>query len=91
MAEPHIADRKPKQVTLEAGEYYWCSCGLSKSQPFCDGSHAGSGFKPKAFSVAEAENACLCMCKRTGGQPYCDGTHAQLADEPVEHQGPPTS
>ncbi len=54
MTEPRIADRKPIQVDLEAGEYYWCACGKSKNQPFCDGSHAGTPFTPLAFSVDAA-------------------------------------
>jgi len=53
MTKPKIADTKPKQVNLDAGEHYWCACGLSNAQPLCDGSHAGSGFSPKAFSVEE--------------------------------------
>jgi len=54
MYEPKIADLEPMQIDLEAKEYYWCSCGLSSSQPFCDGSHAGTKFTPKAFTPDEA-------------------------------------
>lgn len=78
MDEPKIAGRKPMQVNLESKEYYWCACGLSKSQPFCDGSHAGTKFTPKAFEPDEPGDAYLCLCKRTGSPPYCDGTHASL-------------
>ena len=81
MDKPKIADRKPKHINLEAGEHYWCACGLSNQQPLCDGSHAGSGFTPKAFSVEEASETYLCMCKHTANPPYCDGTHASLPDE----------
>ena len=86
MTEPRIADRKPIQVDLEAGEHYWCACGQSKNQPFCDGSHAGTDFKPLAFSVDDPQQAHLCMCKRAGNPPYCDGTHARLGEsnEPTE-------
>lgn len=84
MTKPKIADTKPKQVSLDAGEYHWCACGLSKNQPFCDGSHAGTEFQPKAFSVAKTGDAHLCMCKQTANPPYCDGTHAQLGKEQLE-------
>ena len=86
MDKPKIADRKPIQVSLDAGEHYWCACGKSKNQPFCDGSHAGTGFSPKAFSVEESSDAHLCMCKHTSNPPYCDGTHASLADEQEQPQ-----
>ncbi len=69
----------PIEVTLEAGkDYYWCSCGRSKSQPFCDGSHKDTGFTPKKFSVAENKTVWLCTCKKTGNAPFCDGTHRKL-------------
>lgn len=86
MDEPKIADRKPIQVNLDAGEHHWCACGLSKNQPFCDGSHAGTRFSPKAFTVEEPSDAHLCMCKHTSNPPYCDGTHASLADEQEQPQ-----
>ncbi len=89
MDQPKIADRKPKQVNLDAGEHHWCACGVSNNQPFCDGSHAGSGLTPKAFSVEEPSEAYLCMCKHTGNPPYCDGTHASLPDEQEETQSTP--
>lgn len=79
MSEPKIAGRKPIAVELKAGEkIYWCSCGRSKNQPYCDGSHKGTGFKPLAFEPPESEAAWLCMCKHTQNPPYCDGTHAKL-------------
>ena len=81
MAKPKIAGRKPKQVTLEAGDHYWCACGLSQGQPFCDGSHAGTEFAPRRFAVDEPVEAHLCMCKQTSNPPYCDGTHASLPEE----------
>ncbi len=78
--EPEIGGRAPILVELEAGQkYYWCSCGRSRNQPFCDGSHAGSEFTPKEIEVAVAKKAALCTCKRTANQPYCDGGHATLA------------
>ena len=69
----------PIEVSLEAEKkYYWCTCGRSQSQPFCDGSHKGTFFVPQAFSVNEDKKAWLCTCKKTGNGPYCDGTHSKL-------------
>lgn len=67
----------PIKVNLEAGTAAWCACGKSENQPFCDGSHAGSGVTPKVFAVEEPVSAMLCMCKKTGRAPYCDGSHAR--------------
>jgi methylamine---glutamate N-methyltransferase subunit C len=79
MAQPKIAARTPVAVELKAGkEYYWCACGRSKNQPFCDGSHEGTEFSPVAFTPEEDGEAYLCRCKRTGNPPYCDGSHARL-------------
>ena len=82
MAKPEIADNKPIAVTLEKGkEYYWCACGRSQNQPFCDGSHRGTEFTPAVFKAEEDGEAWLCMCKHTGNPPYCDGTHAKLPSD----------
>lgn len=76
---PVVADRKPRAVQLEKGkEYWWCACGRSKNQPFCDGSHKGTGFTPHGFTAEESGEAWLCMCKRTANRPFCDGTHNKL-------------
>ena len=83
MPEPRIAGREPIEIALEKGEYFWCACGESKSQPFCDGSHKGTPFQPLPFSVAESQQAYLCLCKRTGNPPYCDGSHRNLDAAPV--------
>ncbi len=80
-AEPEIAAYKPCLVPLKQGKrYFWCSCGRSKNQPFCDGSHAGTDFKPLMFVANKTEEVLLCACKRTRSAPYCDGAHNNLQD-----------
>jgi CDGSH-type Zn-finger protein len=78
MDEPVIADKKPVVTELDAGTYYWCACGLSKNQPYCDGSHAGTSFAPIEFQVDEKKRVALCTCKRTCKSPFCDGAHKNL-------------
>lgn len=78
--KPVIAKRGPFAVDLEKGKRYaWCTCGRSASQPFCDGSHRGSEFKPHLFVAEETKTAYLCGCKHTANPPFCDGTHAKLS------------
>ena len=78
-SEPHVAQAGPYQVELEAGKtYYWCHCGESKSQPFCDTTHTQTEFQPKAFTVEETKSYYLCGCKRTGTAPFCDTSHELL-------------
>ncbi|VAW61646.1 Glutamate synthase [NADPH] large chain [hydrothermal vent metagenome] len=89
MSKPVIADNKPVQVMLTGGEeYYFCACGRSKSQPFCDGSHAGTDFKPQAFTAEQDGDAYLCACKHTGNAPFCDGSHKKFSDENIGKVGP---
>jgi len=76
MVEPVVAARVPAKVTLEAGkDYWWCACGQSKNQPFCDGSHQGSAFSPMAWTAEEDATKYFCACKQTGNSPMCDGSH----------------
>lgn len=77
--EPVIAQKGPYQVELKEGQpYFWCTCGKSSRQPYCDGSHKGSGLEPMRF-VAEASGTFnLCGCKASDDKPFCDGTHNML-------------
>ena len=77
--KPTIADKKPIKVNLEAGKtYFWCSCGNSSNQPFCDGSHKGTGLAPVKYVAEKDEEVWLCQCKHTGNAPFCDGSHKDL-------------
>lgn len=79
MAEPTIASRTPIAVDVQAGkDYWWCSCGRSQKQPFCDGSHKGSEFTPMKYTAPADGKAWFCGCKRTANAPLCDGSHKAL-------------
>ena len=79
MTKPIVADTKPVKVELEKGkEYYFCTCGQSASQPYCDSSHQGGAFTPKAFIAEKTATAYLCACKQTANAPFCDGKHLTL-------------
>ncbi len=79
MAEPNIAQKAPYGVPVEAGKtYWWCSCGQSANQPFCDGSHKGSEFAPKPYTADKDGTAWLCGCKYTKNPALCDGSHTAL-------------
>lgn len=79
MSQAKIAVRKPAVLELEPKQYFWCSCGESKKQPFCDGSHMAEGIhRPVPFTISEKKTVALCQCKQTKNPPYCDGSHAKL-------------
>ena len=78
MDKPVRVSNTPYAVPVEVGKsYYWCSCGKSKSQPFCDGTHSGSSFTPVKFDATESKTVYFCGCKVTKKPPLCDGSHSK--------------
>ena len=79
MTNPVVAQVGPYEISVEAEKtYWWCACGRSKKQPFCDGSHKTTEFTPVKFSMSEAQKIWLCGCKRSSNQPFCDGSHKKI-------------
>ncbi len=77
--QPAIGGTAPIPVELKAGdEVWWCACGKSANQPFCDGSHKGTGFSPMQFVAPETTRVFFCTCKRSKNSPLCDGSHKTL-------------
>lgn len=78
MEKPIVADTIFAAVDLQPGTYWWCQCGRSKDQPFCDGSHSCTSFQPVEFTVTAPKRLKLCLCKATKTPPYCDSSHNDL-------------
>lgn len=79
MDDPTIPQKAPYAIAVEAGKHYWwCACGRSKAQPFCDGSHKGTAFAPLEYVANEAGTVWFCGCKHSANKPLCDGTHRDL-------------
>lgn len=78
MAEPVIFQKGPIVQHVEPGIYWWCACGRSKSQPFCDGSHEGTGLEPRQVAITSPRTVAWCACKHSATMPFCDGTHSRL-------------
>ncbi len=76
---PEIAQKAPYPVEVEEGKnYFWCACGKSQNQPFCDGSHKGTDFNPVKYTAEATKKVFFCGCKHSAGQPLCDGSHSKL-------------
>jgi len=78
MTEPVITQKSPYAVDLEPGDFFWCACGRSANQPFCDGSHQDTGITPVKFTLDEPKRVFLCGCRHSGNKPFCDGSHSTL-------------
>ena len=78
MNSPRVCSKAPDVQEVDPGTYWWCSCGLSAKQPFCDGSHKGTTFTPVKTEITEKRKVAWCMCKHTANPPFCDGAHAKL-------------
>ncbi|PTN09731.1 CDGSH iron-sulfur domain-containing protein [Mangrovibacterium marinum] len=78
MKKGKIAEKSPVMLEMEPGTYYWCKCGLSANQPFCDGSHKDTDFSPMEVKIEEKKQVWWCRCKQTDNPPFCDGSHKKL-------------
>ena len=78
MSEPEIPQKSPYVLEVEPGKYAWCSCGKSQNQPYCDGKHSGTEFRPVIETVDEAKKVAWCGCKHSAKGAFCDGAHSKL-------------
>jgi CDGSH-type Zn-finger protein len=78
MDKPKIAQQSPFVIECEPGTYAWCACGKSNKQPYCDGSHKGTNFRPIIEKIETAKKIAWCGCKASSKAPFCDGTHRKL-------------
>ena len=78
MTEPKIVQKKPYVMESKAGKHAWCACGRSDKQPFCDGSHRGTGITPIVTNIEEDKTIAWCGCKHSKNKPFCDGSHSKL-------------
>jgi len=81
MSTPQIAGRAPEAIEVEEGKsYFWCACGKSSKQPFCDGSHKDTDFTPVKYTAEKSKTVYFCTCKQSDNAPLCDGSHNKLED-----------
>lgn len=78
MDTPNVPQKSPIMMDMDPGTYFWCTCGNSSNQPFCDGAHKGSAYVPEKVVIEEAKKVFWCACKHTSGSPFCDGSHKSL-------------
>ena len=81
MEKPTIAQKSPFVMEIEPGTYWWCACGKSANQPYCDGSHKATSFSPVEIEISESKKIAWCGCKQTSNKPFCDGTHSKIEDQ----------
>jgi len=78
MEEPFVYQKKSLTVRLDPGVYFYCRCGKTENQPFCDGHHKGTSFEPKKFTITEPASVSICLCRHTENSPFCDGSHRRI-------------
>lgn len=78
MCKPEMPRKGPYVMEVKPGKYAWCACGRSNTQPYCDGSHVGTGCEPVVVKIEEKKTVAWCGCKQSGNKPYCDGSHVKI-------------